>query len=270
MSSDPAAAQIIVLSGGGSMADGWHGLQTLQRYGNKFPDTPLAVLPSSFHIIETDLRQLLAGRAAATWLFARERESAKLLRAVNFSGDVRIGLDHDLAMNLSDHPMISQRRETAGDSIVLIVERDDWEGPTGRRRVLAPAGLEFVLERARTAVRKHLLGRWRRKQDQNSAFNQAALTFLARKGHDLVGTTVISSDISLAEVNDFESYLDTIAGAAVIVTTRLHVAIVAHLLSKSCYLVEGSYHKIRGVYEYSLKGRESWLVRWDGQVLQDA
>jgi len=45
-------------------------------------------------------------------------------------------------------------------------------------------------------------------------------------------------------------------------TDRAHVAICAAMLGKTTHVYPGSYHKVRGIYEYSLAGREN--VRFHG------
>lgn len=58
-------------------------------------------------------------------------------------------------------------------------------------------------------------------------------------------------DISVT-ANSFDDWIDTVANAKVVFTDRLHVAILATILDKRVYWYETSYHKSRGVYEYSL------------------
>ena len=76
------------------------------------------------------------------------------------------------------------------------------------------------------------------------------------------------ADISLAETCRFEDFLQNVARASVIVTTRLHVAILGQLLNRRTYLVEGSYHKFRGVFEYSMRQASTELLVWNGQDLE--
>ncbi|WP_344676572.1 hypothetical protein [Tessaracoccus defluvii] len=59
-------------------------------------------------------------------------------------------------------------------------------------------------------------------------------------------------DISDPRIASFEDYACAIAGAANVVTNRLHVALPAAALGKQVYLVESGYHKLSGVYQRSL------------------
>ncbi len=78
----------------------------------------------------------------------------------------------------------------------------------------------------------------------------------------------MAADISLAETCSFDGFLHHVARAAVIVTTRLHVAILGHLLNHETYLVEGSYHKFRGVFDFSMQQGSTRLLVWNGQELE--
>jgi exopolysaccharide biosynthesis predicted pyruvyltransferase EpsI len=262
------AADFIVVNGGGSMADGWFGLARLARYCRSFPGVPLAVLPSSFHFTRSNLAELCAGRQAPLWLWARERPSFDLLLRQRAQGwPLQVGLGHDLAFALRHHPLIEGLARTAQPRHLLVVERDDWEGPTGRRRPLSPPGLGFIPEAIRSRARRALLTPLRRRQDRASAFCGAALAYAIQRHPEAAGLPSVAADVSLAETCDFDAFLRQVAAAAVIVTTRLHVAILGQLLKIPTCLVEGRYHKYRGVFEYSMQSDGVELATWDGARL---
>ena len=172
-------------------------------------------------------------------------------------------IDHDLAFFLNDHSDVADLRQEPAEGHILVVERDDWEGPTGRRRVLAPSGLEFIPEKIRTLVRRHLLGPLRKRQDKNSEFRKSAECFVKQQHAEANGMKSHAADISLAETCSFAEFQRQVASATFIVTTRLHVAILGQLLNKTTYLVDGNYHKFRGVYDFSMKEGSCNLVSWD-------
>ena len=120
-----------------------------------------------------------------------------------------------------------------------MVERDDWEGPTGRTRPLAPPGFGFIPESVRSRVRRVLVAPLRRRKDRASEFCRAALAFARHRHPETADLPSMTADVSLAETCDFGAFLRHVAGAAVIVTTRLHVAILGQLLAIPTYLVEG-------------------------------
>lgn len=264
---NPQSADFILINGGGSMADGWFGLERLARYSAAFPSHSLAVLPSSFYLAHSNLKELIGTRQAPLWLWARERASLDVLLDAGLGDRVCLQLDHDLAFSLARHPVVDGLRRAPIQHGVLVVERDDWEGPTDRTRPFAPPGLEFIPQHLRTLVRKTVLGPMRRRQDSASKFGQAALRFVHDRHPEVAAQTPLLADISLAETCSFAEFLTHVAGASVIVTTRLHVAILGHLLQRKTYLVDGRYHKFRGVFDYSMLGGPTELLTWDGQDL---
>lgn len=71
---------------------------------------------------------------------------------------------------------------------------------------------------------------------------------------EITGMPVVERDIS-KNAKDMTELLKTIGQARVIHTDRLHVAILGCMMDREVTLYAGSYHKNRGVYEYSLKPR---------------
>lgn len=263
-------AELILINGGGGMAGRWPGMEIVLRYSQNHPHIPLAVLPSSFLFAAPQARELFAHRSAPIWLWAREKTSYQLLQSVRFNGDVHIGLDHDLAFGLAGSGWLEEAEQSVQGPgrQLLLVERDDWEGPTDRSRPLSVGGLGFIPEDWRNAVRRLLVAPLRNRQDRDSLFRYAALELLSQNGFADDRWSVLCADISLAETGSFDDFVTAIAQAAAIVTTRLHVAIVGHLMERPTWLVEGTYHKCRAVYDYSMRGGNTQLVRWqDGALL---
>jgi len=264
---NPQSADFILINGGGSMAEGWFGLERLAHYLAGFPSHPLAVLPSSFYLTHSSLAERIGERQAPLWLWARELGSLGVLQNAGLGVNVHLQIDHDLAFSLAQNPLIEKLRRSPRQHGVLVVERDDWEGPTGRKRPFAPPGLLFIPERLRTLVRKTVLGPMRRRQDSASKFGEAAVRFVHGRHPETTALPPLLADVSLAETCSFKEFLTHVAGASVIVTTRLHVAILGHLLQRKTYLVDGRYHKFRGVFNYSMQGGLTELLTWDGRDL---
>ena len=65
----------------------------------------------------------------------------------------------------------------------------------------------------------------------------------------------IYSDISSSV--GFDEFVTTICNAALIITNRLHVGVLGHMLNKRVVLIPGTYHKIEGVYKLSMSGTGS-------------
>lgn len=73
--------------------------------------------------------------------------------------------------------------------------------------------------------------------------------------HDIEGPLLVQ-DISTA-ADSFDNWVSVTAKADVVYTDRLHVAILATILNKPLVWYEASYHKSRGVYEYSLDRQQN-------------
>ncbi len=71
-----------------------------------------------------------------------------------------------------------------------------------------------------------------------------------------INKPVLVQDISVTADN-FNDWVDLTARARTVYTDRLHVAILATILNKQVVWYEASYHKSRGVYEYSLSDQEN-------------
>jgi exopolysaccharide biosynthesis predicted pyruvyltransferase EpsI len=61
-------------------------------------------------------------------------------------------------------------------------------------------------------------------------------------------------DVSLNSLLSFEHFCVVISHASIVLTTRLHVGILAAMMEKPTIIVPGSvkYGKIQGIYDYSL------------------
>ena len=83
----------------------------------------------------------------------------------------------------------------------------------------------------------------------------------------------VSYSSSCRETKYTARFIDTFAKALsypdTIVTDRLHVAIMAHILGKKVYLIDNDYGKLSGVYEYSLLEAENVHVLTGNQLTPD-
>ena len=64
-------------------------------------------------------------------------------------------------------------------------------------------------------------------------------------------TKILFGDV--IHVRDFNAYVNIIGNASQVYTDRLHNAILSAILGKETFLYPNSYHKNRGVYEFSLQ-----------------
>jgi exopolysaccharide biosynthesis predicted pyruvyltransferase EpsI len=279
----PQQAQLIVVNGGAGMTDIWvHGFQTLQAHNCNFPKTPLIICPSSFWFTKTDFPALFNNRVAPALIYAREAYSLDILKNLVFPGQVQLALDHDTAFHLEGAAHIQNLRTRLAQKHILIVERDDPECvtkpyPTERliafpevtQSVTLPGWKNCIPKVVKRPIYRHVITPLKRltlaqhlgERDLNSSFTQSCLQRVWQDYPDLEKLPVFSADISDPSLCSFAKFSQLIAEAAVVVTTRLHVAILAAMLDKPTYIKSGPYHKIQGIFDYSLADRDNmWFI----------
>lgn len=256
----PDAADVLLINGG-FKSDFWpFANETIREFSEKHPEKPLVVLPSSFLYRETDFASLFEGRSAGVVIFAREEPSLRLVRELRFGCDVEFGLDHDTAFALSETPEIQRLRDIEPDIDALVVERGDAERVSDFReggvlestlvkRVASALLPDAVKSRAAMAV-----GKRRRAQSakQLTGFASAALALAESELGRALGETLID-DISRRSSCDYAAFCEQIARSRVVISTRLHVAVLAAVLGRRTFIVQGRYHKIPGIYAYSMR-----------------
>lgn len=89
------------------------------------------------------------------------------------------------------------------------------------------------------------------KTATSSPLRQMAEELIASEDDGLQDLPAVSLDVSHPSV-PFERFASLISGAGAVVTTRLHVGILATLLGKRTLLVARPGSKVAAVYEYSL------------------
>lgn len=273
---DASKADLIIINGGGGMTPLWkHGLQVLENYLKTFPHTPLIVLPSSWDLTGTNLTTLLRKHKAPVFLYARELYSFALLEKISVKNNLQIGLDHDMAFNIRETLYFRKLSERKAEKHLLIVEREDIESTTGLRyrgsfliqliksftpkvvRCSLPRSFYFALRNVAYSIDRCMFGRKRKSKAAMSEFVGQTTQFIQREHPEFGNLPIYAGDISLPTFCSFKQFGFLIAQAAVVVTTRLHVGILSALLDKPTYFKVGNWHKIRGVYEYSLNNNKN-------------
>jgi exopolysaccharide biosynthesis predicted pyruvyltransferase EpsI len=255
----PQEADVLFINGG-FKSDFWpFANDTIHRFSTELPDKALVILPSSFLFEETDFPGLFNGRTAPATILAREQPSLELLRAMDFPCEVEFGLDHDTAFALAHDPKIIKLRDRPTDRDLLIVERGDAERVSSMTEsgVLNSGTIHAVaartLPRPMLSLAARMVGRARRAKggQARSAFAQDAVSLAASVlGRD--PEVLLATDISRRSVCTYPEFCDEVARSEVIVSTRLHVAILGAVLGRQTYIVSGQYHKIPGIYEFSM------------------
>lgn len=268
----PEAADAIVLKGGAAVTARYGGLPWAGDLARAHPSQPLLLLPSTFDLGGEREAFLAAvrSRQAPTFLFAREERSYGELLAAGLASLATVGLDHDTSFYLKGSDFLAALSLRGRAKHVLVVERTDVDGLTGRKelgaflerpqpplvRAVVPAPFRKVVRELLAAARRQAFraGALRRAE---TPFVQKSLSVLFRDEPAWAPLPVVAADISQTSLCSFATFCRLIADAAAIVSTRLHVAILAAMLGKPTYLVPGPNAGIRGVYEYSLASMEN-------------
>jgi len=270
----PSDSELIVINGGAGMSHFWrHGFQVLENYSQNFPSKPLLVLPSSWSFDPSNFPVSLSKRTAPVYFFSREPYSFELLKSVNFEEEVYLGLDHDMAFHLEGASFIKKLERRSESRHILVAERGDIESSTGLVQSL-PNLMRLVQTIFPESLRKKIPKSVRdlsveliwflerlfflqknRKLAERSLFAKESIEYVLKSNTEFTELPVYAVDISLKSICSFRSFCLVIAQSGVVVTTRLHVAILSSLLGKSTFLKPGNWHKIIGVYEFSLKKR---------------
>jgi exopolysaccharide biosynthesis predicted pyruvyltransferase EpsI len=275
----PESAAVIVVNGGGAMAAGFRGLEALAALARRFPRTPLVVLPSLFDVLAPSFHDALQAHRAPVLLFAREEASLQALVAAGIEKVAEVGVDHDMAFSLRDSDFLRTLRTSTAASHLLVVERTDREEFTGRRDVLTalereqPAWVRAAFPAPlRRGVREGLAVLRRRAfrmgalRDESTPFARAARALVSKDMPALAHLPVLAADISQTSLCGFDTFCRLIAESAAVVTTRLHVAVLAALLDKQVYIAPGPGPKLRAVYEYSMAAMPNvHLWDWPGE-----
>jgi exopolysaccharide biosynthesis predicted pyruvyltransferase EpsI len=270
----PEQAQLIVLNGGAGMTDIWlHGFRTLQSYNCKFPNIPLIICPSSFWFPQTDFAALFQARTSPALVFAREAYSLEILQNLSFPGQIKLALDHDTAFHLEASNYVQNLRSKSDRKHILVVERDDPESVTKP----ISSGLETrssedsfnwrnsIPKNVKRSIYRHITTPLKRitlaqsigQRDFETPFTQACLQQVWQDYPAFQHLPVFAADISNPELCSFAMFSQLIAEAAVVVSTRLHVGMLGAMLDKPTYIKAGSYHKIQGIYDFSLADRDN-------------
>ncbi len=248
ITSELETASVVLLNGGGGMNDSWplNAIQRLQWYIENYPGKAIIVGPSSFSFKHTSFKQIVESSSAPITICCREEISEKLLRSLNLKDNIEIMLSRDLALELEDSLFLSELRQKSSSDIVLVAIRADIEGQsTLLARVKAP-WMPQLLRRPLSKLRDRLAA-----VVSKGRVEQA----LVKAGIDIRKDAIFYRDISSAL--SFEGFCDTVCRSRYIVTDRLHVGLLGALMGKKVTLLRGGYHKIEGVYNYSLVGRDS-------------
>lgn len=257
---DPQQADALLVVGGAGLSSVWGGgYKRTERYmSGSLGEKPLVIFPSTLSFEANDYAEQINGRPGPTTLIARERPSLARVQAVDWNDRVRIGLDHDTAFRLAETPWFEGLKRRRGDRHLLIVERRDAEAVTGLAdgAVAAPS---FLKQLVPEPIKRRIKRSRHRKSRSSGPFYDWAIE-QSRSGFGAAPwmDRVVPLDASLKGILTFEQFVDLIVDAGGVLTTRLHVGILAAMLGKPTILVGGDprYAKISGIYEHSMQDME--------------
>ena len=255
-------ADHLLVKGGGALLDVYPALlQQFKDFFHQNSNVPTTMLPTSYLLHTTSMPELVGRREAPLHIFVRERVSYELLKDLEFEGPVSISLDADTAFHLSDGEFCNQLKATGNSSYILLVERTDPESLGNRHRfsgqIEEPSTVKEIVRRLVPVGLRAKFHQMRKGEEQDplkSHFAKKALERIYAEHPDLKGLPIRALDVSsLSSCGSLDEFASVIADAAVVYSTRLHVGILSAMLGTPTYLVEGVYHKISGIYEYSMK-----------------
>jgi len=208
--------QIILYGGGGSLIRKYQGSKKFLL--NNHQKNDIIVLPHSFH----DCDDLLANLSERVVLIAREKISYDYIKSKsNYPSNCL--LSHDMAFytkNINKYKNISCVGEC--NAFRFDDELNDDNGHVEVPEDNKDISIDFQ--------RPMFMKNWNLSDDINIQ---------------------VEKNLSIATDNIF-SYLSKFQ---IVNTNRLHVGIAAALLGKKVNLYRGSYHKIAGVYDFSMRGK---------------
>lgn len=256
----PSDAEIICTRGGGFLRfyHGGGGIEEkIRGYLGDHRAARVVIFPASYSV-ESDLPSVFGDDAGRVTVYARERITHELLVPQSESSGFGLRLAHDHAFRLDDPVWRDANVPPLAERRLLIVERRDVETITGQSHpsVAVPLGVKRLVPGwIKNSVKRAVLTPRVVKAAAESPFAAKAERLFAETFPDAAapaGEPPLVGDISLPGYFTFPFFVEAIATSYGVVTTRLHVGILAALLGKPTVIVSGSYHKIRGIHAMSL------------------
>jgi exopolysaccharide biosynthesis predicted pyruvyltransferase EpsI len=224
----------------------------LKKLAANFPALPMIVLPSSYQFLHTDFDSCFDKRTAPTYLFAREAASYARIANLDYSSPVLPFLHRDMSFELWASPFLEVLKKSTQSKHILLIERFDREATTQSAYKMDVSNA--VKSAVPAQVKRFLKKRLHHIRRSKSGFTSTALSRLYSEHPEFRGLPVIAEDVSSNVGFTFEQFIKLIAQAAVVISNRLHAAILAAMLGKTTIVLSGHpYGKLEACYEFSLK-----------------
>ncbi|MFI7579550.1 hypothetical protein [Kocuria kalidii] len=263
---DIRKAEVLLVPPSGSLLQMYAFPDLMQKSTSENMEAPMVIFPSSANFPTRDPEFLFRGRTSKTTWILREKYSYDHLRKAWGDSLASVGceliLDHDVVASHSEVvrdifksvksgcPLVGARKDVEQNSVSNKLNQPLASGAFGIARSAAFRQISTrvpygpVYTRLARAVRA-------KKQKEAGAALISQMPEMSRE--PFLGRGVLHRDISSKHQATFDEYLEVIAGAGPVLTDRLHIALPAAILGKDVWLVEGGYHKARGVVEQSLQ-----------------
>lgn len=260
----PDLAEVIIINGGGMFIDSYsQGIDKVSYYTDKYANIELCIAPNSFYFKKINFSSVLKLRKSPMLIFSRERFSEMYIKGI--VADIELVtsfIDKDLAFHLEGSDLIKKIKEDYPHPIkgsVLVVDRMDVEHPEVKQdaQKLRKLYSKFVPDRIKSIIR---LIRLEKREKYGTEFTRTSKELIVKNDEGYVFSTVETSDISRVDICTFELFVKKIAEAEYVFTNRLHVGVLAHLLSRNTYMREGSYYKMTGIYDLSMAGKNTTKI----------
>lgn len=259
--SDPSEADAICIRGGGFLRYyyGGGGVESLVRhYLEYYPKAHIIQFPASF-TDETKLHSVFGRNGDRVTVYVRERYSWDIIQRQQPMAGCQIKLAHDSAFQLTDRVWQNEYLSKPVSKNILIVERRDIEAITDSANDRLPSAgrlRQMLPSYVKSWAKKNIFGPRLMKNASDTVFAKHALDKAKQIYPDLFSLNEIhvrAGDISLPGFYSMPFFIREIEAASAVVSTRLHVGILAAILGKPTIQVSGSYHKINGIYEMSME-----------------
>ena len=220
--------QIILYGGGGSLIRKYNRCRNFLLYNQEKND--IVILPHSFN----DIDPLLAVLSEKVILIARENISYDYIKSKSKHPDNCL-LSGDMAFYIKN---IDRYKNTSCIGECNAFRFNDELSNSDKHIEVPEDNKDISVDFHRPIFMKN----WHLSGGINAHFTEFGLGVSAKE---------VKKNLSVATDNIF-SYLSKFQ---IVNTNRLHVGIAAALLGKTVNLYRGSYHKIAGIYEFSIAGK---------------
>jgi len=248
----PRDAEQILIRGSGNWVDIYQtDFKRLVNYRSNHSNLPLIVGPSTYRFRDLNFRKVCEIGSSPFIFFARDEISATVMREIGLPKHCQVHVSHDLAFELQDSEFIRTLVKESSEKHVLVAMRKDKEGVAGVLVKMRGTWLPKKIRRPFSYIRDRMVAR---------VSKDTISTILEREN---VPNTLPIIYRDVAASLSFDEFVSTIRDAALIVTNRLHVAVLGHLLNKRVILVcSGDYHKhkLTGVYNLSMSSPNSKTI----------